>query len=144
MPIYLFSVLAAPKSIIKQIRNLQRNFLWGGTEGNRKWPLVDWQSICTPKAVGGLGLRDPLDNNKVTSANIWWRWVNYEDEPWDKLWHLKYAPQWKKRSLVRFEENLPGSSIWKTAQENRALVQKHSFWEVRNGKNDRFASESLK
>ena len=79
MPIYLFSVLAAPKSIIKQIRNIQRNFLWGGSEGNRKWPLVDWQTICTPKVVGGLGLRDPLDNNnnKVMSAKIWWRWVNY-------------------------------------------------------------------
>ena len=27
MPLYLFSVLAAPKSVIKQIRNMQRNFL---------------------------------------------------------------------------------------------------------------------
>ena len=54
MPIYLFSVLAALKSIIKQIRNIQRNFLWGGMKGNRKWPLVDCQTICTPKAVGGL------------------------------------------------------------------------------------------
>ena len=30
MPIYLFSVLEAPKSTNKQIRNIQRNFLWGG------------------------------------------------------------------------------------------------------------------
>ena len=92
MPIYLFLVLAALKSIIKKIRNIQRNFLWRGTRDNRKWPLVDWQTICTLKDVGGLGLRDPLDNNKVMSAKIWWRWVNYEDEPWAKLWHLKYVP----------------------------------------------------
>ena len=102
MPIYLFLVLVALKSIIKQIRNIQRNFLWGGSEGNRKWPLVDWQTICTPKVVGGLGLRDPLDNNKVMSAKIWWRWVNYVEEPWAKLWHLKYSPQWPKHSLVPF------------------------------------------
>ena len=70
MPIYLFSVLAAPKSIIKKIKNIKRNFLWGGMEGNIKWPLVDWQTICTPKYVGGLGLRDPLDNNKVTSTKF--------------------------------------------------------------------------
>ena len=133
MPIYLFSVLEAPKSIIKQIKNIQRILFWGGSKGNRKCPLVDWQTICTPKAVGGLRLCDPLDNNKVMSAKIWWRWVNYEEEPWAKLWHLKYAPQWPKQSLICFGENLPGSSIWKTAQENRGLVQKHSFWEVRNG-----------
>ena len=100
MPIYLLSVLAALKSIIKQIRNIQRNFLWGGSEGNKMWPLVDWKTICTPKSIGGLGLRDPLDNNKVMSAKIWWRWVNYAEEPRAKLWHLKYAPQFPKQSLV--------------------------------------------
>ena len=30
MPIYLFSVLAASKYVIKQIRNIQQNFLGGG------------------------------------------------------------------------------------------------------------------
>ena len=143
MLIFLFSVLASLKSIITQIRNIQRNFLWGGTEGNRKWPLVDWQTICTPKVVGWLGLRDPLNNNKVMSAKIWWRWVNYVEEPWDKPWHLKCAPQWPKQSLVRFEENIPGSNIRKTAQENKGFVQMHSFWEVHNGQNARFASEDL-
>ena len=142
MPIYLFSMLVALKTIIKQIKNIQRNFLWGGTEGNRKWPLLDWKTICTPKAIRGLGLWDPLDNNKVISAKIWWRWVNNEEELWDKLWHLKYASQWPKQSLVCFGENLPWSSIWKAAQENRGLVQKHSFWEVRNGQMAWFASEA--
>ena len=42
MPMYLFLVLAALKAIIKQIRNIQRQFLWGGTKDIRKWPLVDW------------------------------------------------------------------------------------------------------
>ena len=41
MPLYLFSVLAAPKSVIKQIRNIQRNFLWGGGDYHKKWALVD-------------------------------------------------------------------------------------------------------
>ena len=41
-----------------------------------------------------------------------------------------------------FGENLPGSSIWKAAQENRGLVQKHSFWEVRDGQSARFVSDA--
>ena len=102
MPIYLFPMLETPKTIIKKIRNIHRNFLCGGTKGNRKWSLVDWKTICTLKFVGGLGLRDPLDNNKVMSTKIWWRWVNYAKESWDKLWHLKYSPQWPKHSLVHF------------------------------------------
>ena len=106
MPIYLFSMLAALKSIIKKIRNISRKFLWGGKEGNRKWPLVDWQTIFTPKAVGGLGLRDSLDNNKVMRTKIWWRWVNYEDEPWAKMWHLNYAPQWQEEIWNSIESQL--------------------------------------
>ena len=93
--------------------------------------------------MGGLSLRDHLDNNKVMSAKIWWRWVNYSDEPRAKLWHLKYVPHWPKNSLVRFGKYILGSSIWKTTQENMGLVQKHSFWEVHNGQMARFSSEAL-
>jgi len=37
MPLYLFSAMAAPKSIIKEVRNLQRSFLWWGAKKERKW-----------------------------------------------------------------------------------------------------------
>ena len=115
---YMFSVLAAPKSVIKEIRNLQRKFIWGGDDYHRKWSLINWKMVFTPKNVGGLGLRDPLDSNKVMRVKIWWKCIAYEDEPWAKLWHTKFSHQWPKETLIRFDENPPGSSIWKVAQEN--------------------------
>jgi len=75
MPLYLFSILAAPKWVLKAIRNLQRNFLWGSTGLNRKWALVKWTDICKPKSEGGLSLRDPLHNNNTMGARVWWNWV---------------------------------------------------------------------
>ena len=71
MPLYLFSMLAAPKWVLKAIWNLQRNFLWGGTKARRKWALVSWQEVCIPKKVGGPGLRDPHLSNKVMGEKIW-------------------------------------------------------------------------
>lgn len=53
MPLYLFSVLAAPKWVLKSIRNLQRNFLWGSSVLNKKWALVNWNEVCQQKVVGG-------------------------------------------------------------------------------------------
>jgi hypothetical protein len=41
LPTYLFTVLAAPKHVIRAIRNLQRNFLWHGHQPNNKWALVN-------------------------------------------------------------------------------------------------------
>eukprot|EP00253_Pinus_taeda_P007078 PITA_07078 len=45
MPLYLFSIIAAPKWVLKQIHNLQRNFLWGSSGINRKWALVKWTEV---------------------------------------------------------------------------------------------------
>ena len=40
LPLYLFSILAAPKWVLHKIKALQRNFLWGSKGTNRKWALV--------------------------------------------------------------------------------------------------------
>jgi len=138
MPVYLFSVLAAPKSIIKQIKTIQRSFLWGGSPDKMKWPLVDWKSICTPKNEGGLGLRDPHSTNKVFNAKILWRWVTHNHEPWARLWHAKYAWLWNKQQLIRYDEQPPGSFIWTIVSANRTLITNHCFWEVRSGDQAKF------
>ena len=95
--------------------------------------LVDWDTLCSPKVSGGLGLRDPEISNEVMGARIWWRWVAYSNEPWAQLWYMKYAPGWEKQSLIRYAEETPGSHIWMAAKKNRLLVQQHSFWEIGNG-----------
>jgi hypothetical protein len=75
IPAYLFSALAAPQSVIKKIRNLQRNFLWHGHNPDKKWALVSWDKVCKPKSLGGLGLRDPGKLNNTMGEKIWWRWL---------------------------------------------------------------------
>ena len=95
MPLYLFLALAAPKSILKKVRNIQRNFLWQGPRANKKWDLVAWKNLCLSKDEGGLGLRDPEALSAVPRAKIWWRWLKNQSDLWDKLWKQKYAtPQY--------------------------------------------------
>lgn len=72
MPSYVFSVLSASKAIIKKIRAIQRNFLWGISEIKQKLALVDWEIVFKPKRVGGLGLIDLEVANGVLSSKIWW------------------------------------------------------------------------
>ena len=49
MPIYLFSTLSAPKLVLKQVREIQINFLWGGNHGSHGWALVSWDTTCKRK-----------------------------------------------------------------------------------------------
>jgi len=92
LPTYLFTTLAAPKQVIKVIRNLHQNFLWHGHQPNKKWALVGWDKICTPKSMGGLGLRDPGKLNQVMGSKMWWRWLKMPTTLWAQIWKKKYTP----------------------------------------------------
>jgi len=142
MPTYLFSVLGAPKGILKEIRALQRTFLWGKNQEKPKWSLVSWEKLCLPKGQGGLGLRDPDILGSALRAKTWWRWVSNGDTPWARLWHRKYAPTWSPDNLVRFNEKPRGSQIWNAAVEGQKLIQDHAFWEIYQGDRAEFWKDS--
>jgi hypothetical protein len=142
LPTYLFTALAVPISVIRAIRSLQRNFLWHGHQDNKKWALVGWDKLCKPKKFGGLGLRDPGKLNQVMGAKMWWRWLQHPTELWVQIWKQKYAPNTQPDQLIRFNEHIQGSNIWNTAWKNRPLIQKHAFWEVRNGESALFWQDS--
>eukprot|EP00253_Pinus_taeda_P019814 PITA_19814 len=129
MPLYLFSTLAAPKWVLKAIKNLQRNFLWGSTGLNRKWALVKWEKACVPKKAGGIGLRDPEHSNRIMGAKIWWRWLSYPGTLWARFWTAKYANNLPLEECIRMTEISKGSTIWNSMILHRDLIQKHSFWE---------------
>ena len=75
-----------------------------------------------PKILGGLGLHDLEAVGEVQGAKIWWRWSTHKQEPWAKIWHLKYARGWPATQLVHFSGEAEGSQIWQKAREGRRLI----------------------
>ena len=112
MPTYLFSMMMAPKSALW---NIQRKFLWSGSQDSHKWALVKWDIVCKPKLQGGLGLRYPEKTSLIAREKVWWRCLTHSHEPWAKLWLDKYATNWDIRELIRFSEEKLGSHIWRTS-----------------------------
>eukprot|EP00253_Pinus_taeda_P015607 PITA_15607 len=142
MPLYLFSILAAPKWVLKRLRDLQRGFLGGNTSTNHKWAPIKWNTVCTTKEKGGIGLRDPNHSNAIMSAKIWWQWLSSPGKPWAIIWTAKYANNRPQEELIRYIPNIQGSLIWNAARQHFQLIQRHSFWEVRNGRNARFWTDA--
>eukprot|EP00253_Pinus_taeda_P013241 PITA_13241 len=144
LPLYLFALLAAPKWVIKAIKNLQRNFLWGSSGKNRKWALVKWDKVCFPKKSGGIGLRDPALSNTVMSTKLWWRWLAYPNTPWASLWTAKYANNKPLEDRIRMDGQTARfwDDSWQQLPKLRDLIQNlspthprphnsvtvHSYW----------------
>lgn len=134
MLLNLFSILAAPKWVIKKIKALQCNFLWGATGTNRKWALVKWTTACKPKEKGGIGLRDPSHSNAIMGTKIWWKWLFTPNKSRAAIFIAKYANHRPTEVFIRFTPTEKGSLIWNVVKQHFLLIQQHSFWELRNGK----------
>ena len=142
MPVYLFLVLSSPNFFLKDILRIQRNFLWDGRESKSKFSLVSWEQVYSPKEKASLGLHDLEIMGEIQGAKIWWWWCNYSQEPWAKIWHIKYARDRPMSQLIRYNATPQGSHIWQKALAGRQIIQEHSFWEIKAGNLAHFWDDS--
>ena len=81
---YYLTCFALDKWAIKRINKIRRSFLWAGDEeANGGKCLVNWQRVCSPKRLGGLGIKDVAAYGRALRL----RWLWYE---WDVI-----ARPWK-------------------------------------------------
>lgn len=85
MPTHHLTVLQAPKWVIKRIDRFRRSFLWKGEDpdhSNLGDSLINWQTVCRPKNLGGVGLPD-LDRFS-RARRLCWLWFKWKEEnkPW--------------------------------------------------------------
>ena len=85
MLIYLFSIMATPKVVLKELRSIHLKFIWGGTRIKKKWDLISRDMVCRLNGQGGPRIRDLRKNNEILGAKILWNWVFDKEEPWEKL-----------------------------------------------------------
>jgi hypothetical protein len=105
---------------------------------NKKWALVGWDKIWRPKYLGELGLIDPIKLNRVMGEKFWCRSLKHPTKLCVRIWKIKYMLDTREELLIRFNDQIHGSNIWNTTWNNRTLIHKHAFWEIRNGEHSMF------
>ncbi|PON39525.1 hypothetical protein PanWU01x14_304160, partial [Parasponia andersonii] len=66
IPLYTMQFVSVSLSICNKVDALIRKLWWGSNaNGNRSLCLKSWDSLCKPKAVGGIGLRHCHDMNRA-------------------------------------------------------------------------------
>lgn len=79
LPIYFMTVLKLPQWVIQEIDKTRRKFLWHGAQEQQKgYNLVNWESVCEPKKIGGLGVLDLGRFNEALLLKWLWWWFQPE------------------------------------------------------------------
>ena len=89
LPIYFLSLFRMPKSVCDRLERIQREFLWGGSNLEKKPHFVKWSTVCTEKKKGGLGLRSFSKLNKALHSKWCWRFANERSSLWRKVIYSK-------------------------------------------------------
>ena len=74
-----------PPKIVKCVDKLNRDFLWGSTENNKKIHMVNWKKVRKPQKDGGLGLQATKEKNTALLAKLNWRMHREKDSLWARV-----------------------------------------------------------
>ncbi|KAJ9692984.1 hypothetical protein PVL29_011901 [Vitis rotundifolia] len=122
MPTYHLSLFRMPKNVAKRLERIQRDFLWGGGNLEKKVHLINWEVVCTHKEKGdyknGKYIYIYIYQTKIETLNKallgkWiWRFASDRDILWKKVIGTKYG---KKGFGWRTKESRGtyGVGVWK-------------------------------
>ncbi|CAJ2631177.1 unnamed protein product [Trifolium pratense] len=111
LPLYFFSFFKAPVCVLKELVNIQRKFLWGGSSENKKICWVSWDTICLPKEKGGLGIKNLNLFNQALLSKWKWRGICEPNSSWSKLLAYRYGSLYSN-FLDQVVCEGRGQSIW--------------------------------
>ncbi|XP_045810188.1 uncharacterized protein LOC123904586 [Trifolium pratense] len=77
IPIYSMMTTPIPKSVLMDIQRLQRNFIWGHEEGQKKMHMIKWDTLMRdtlklPKENGGLAVQNLPIMNQACLMKMGW------------------------------------------------------------------------
>ncbi|CAN1777598.1 Putative ribonuclease H protein At1g65750 [Linum perenne] len=122
-----------PVSLCDKIDRKIRNFIWGSSEGNRRIHNVNWETVCRPKNLGGLGLRNARDLNKAFLMKLVWSLVSRSEELWAKVLITKYMTRTENGYMLARKKGF--SNAWRGIMKVWDHAHNGIHWSIRDGRN---------
>ncbi|KAM3296345.1 hypothetical protein ACQJBY_038595 [Aegilops geniculata] len=77
------SVFRIPKKTLKVIDSLRRSFFWAGEDAcSGAQCLIAWKNVCSPKKIGGLGLKNLHVQNNCLLMKFAVKALSSVQSPW--------------------------------------------------------------
>ncbi|GKV16991.1 hypothetical protein SLEP1_g27551 [Rubroshorea leprosula] len=113
LPIFYMSLFLIPNSVLVELISIQRTFLWGGVESQKKISWVKWDYVCCSKQKGGLGVSDLRRKNWALLGKWWFRFGDGVESLWKRIVKEKYyGGKWEEVDITAFG-NRRMSKLWR-------------------------------
>ena len=139
IPSYTMSCFEIPLSLCKRIQSALTRFWWDSSSEKRSMCWVSWDNLATPKAMGGLGLRDIQIFNQALLAKLAWRILSVPDCLLARVLKGKYCHQ---GSFLTVELPSACSHGWRGIVHGRNLLRDNIGKAIGNGQNTSVWKES--
>ncbi|XP_059450878.1 uncharacterized protein LOC132181647 [Corylus avellana] len=120
IPSYAMSTFLLPKSLCSQLDKAFKKFWWGfPSSKTRNLSLKSWNSICTPKVFGGLGIRRMKDVNLALISKLGWKLLTGSDSLWVSQLSGKYL---QSESFLSPSSLSSSSWLWKGILKSKPII----------------------
>lgn len=134
VPLYMLSFYKLPQGVREKIDYYRRRFLWQEDQGIRKYHLVRWPVICSPRDQGGLGILD-LEIMNIALLGKWLWNLENKDEWWKEILRDKYL---SKKTLLGVKKKPGDSHFWQGLMEIKNSFYKFCSKKLGDGKQTLF------
>jgi hypothetical protein len=130
IPSYAMGTFLIPNSCCKALDRAFKNFLWGfPPKKTRNLSLKAWDSICTPKALGGLGIRKMREVNLALISKLGWQLLNNSDTLWVSQLQGKYL---NSTSFLSPSPISSSSWLWKGILKSKSIISKGACFRIQS------------
>ncbi|CAN1788669.1 Putative ribonuclease H protein At1g65750 [Linum perenne] len=136
IPSYVMQTAFLPVHVCEVINKRIRDFVWGSVQGNRRIHNINWETVCKPKNLGGLGLRSARELNQDFLMKIVWGLVSRPTELWAKVLISKYLKRTDNGYILARKKGF--SAVWRGVLKAWPLVTNGIHWSIRDGRNKHF------
>lgn len=139
-PIYPMMSGEVPNACLKDIQKIQRGFVWGQYDDQRRVHLVNWNTVTLPKSLGGLGLRDLSIMNQACLLKMCWAIRVGENSLWSGVSLGKYGRNFHTDGRVVSKGS--DSNLWRHMVHLWDGMKSMEYWSIGNGQSTHFWNDS--